>query len=42
MGNQEYCSWYMKLTTPSSIELKMEVYVHPPYALVACKGQLCV
>ena len=32
----------MKLTTLSSIEFKMEVYMHPTYALMACTGQLCV
>jgi len=38
MGNQKYCSWDMNLTTPFSIELKIEIYVHPPYALMACVG----
>jgi hypothetical protein len=28
MGNQECCSWYMKLATPSSIEFKIEVFMH--------------
>jgi hypothetical protein len=33
MGNQEYCSWDMKLTTASSIEFKMEIYMHPSICL---------
>ena len=42
IGNQELFGWDTKLTSPSSIELKMEVYVHIPLTPWWCaQGQLC-